>query len=89
MLPKELSTGYSCPTKHWDVKTERIKSIAAEDAKTNDALTHLENKVKNNYRYLREMEPDLVITSCELKDRVKGKITKGQTLLGVFREHNA
>lgn len=89
MLPKELSTGYSCPTKHWDVKTERIKNIAAEDAKTNDALTHLENKVKNNYRYLREMEPDLVITSCELKDRVKGKITKDQALLGVFREHNA
>lgn len=89
LLPKELSTGYSCPTKHWDVKTERVKNNAAEDAKTNDALTHLENKVKNNYRYLREMEPDLVITSCELRDRLKGKITKGQTLLGVFREHNA
>jgi len=35
------------------------------------------------------MDPDLVITSCELKDRLKGKIPKVQTLLGVFREHNA
>jgi hypothetical protein len=34
------------------------------------------------------MEPDVLVTSLELRDRLKGKVSKGKTLLEVFKEHN-
>lgn len=88
LVPKELSTGRTCLPKHWDVKTERVKEYDAEHTKSNIALDNLADKIKDNHRYLREMEPDIAVTSTELRDRLQGKISKGNTLLEVFREHN-
>lgn len=87
-IPKELSTGRSCLPKNWDVKTERTKEIGAEHAIINSALDNFEDKIKDNHRYLREMEPDVPVTSTELRDRLQGKISRAKTLLEVFRDHN-
>jgi len=86
--PTELSTGCSCLPKHWDIKTERVKENDPEHKKINEQLSKLENKIKDTYRYLREMEPDVSVSSVELRDRLKGKVSKGKTLLEVFQEHN-
>ena len=86
--PTELSTGCSCLPKDWDIKTERVKENDAEHKKINEQLGLLESKIKDTYRYLREMEPDVSVNSVELRDRLKGKVSKGKTLLEVFREHN-
>lgn len=34
------------------------------------------------------MEPDVSVSSLELRDRLKGKMSKVKTLLEVFQEHN-
>ncbi|MES2456261.1 MAG: site-specific integrase [Bacteroidota bacterium] len=86
--PTELSTGHSCLIKDWDMRPERFKNTAEGHSSSNESLATLEGKVKDNYRFLREMEPDLEITASEVRDRLKGKISKAKTILEVFREHN-
>jgi site-specific recombinase XerD len=86
--PKELSTGVSCTLGAWNSKNERIKGSDIEATKNNGALEKLENKVRDTFRYLTENEPDTIITSALIKDKVLGKTVKAKTLLDVFNEHN-
>jgi hypothetical protein len=72
----------------WNTKNERIKGSDIETTKKNSVLEKLENKVKDTFRYLTENEPDTIITSALIKDKVLGKTVKVKTLLDVFTEHN-
>lgn len=86
--PKELSTGVSCMPRAWNPKNERIKGVDIDTTKNNSALEKLENKVKDTFRYLTENEPDIIITSALIKDKVLGRTVKLKTLLDVFSQHN-
>ncbi|RYE31879.1 MAG: site-specific integrase, partial [Sphingobacteriales bacterium] len=86
--PTELSTGHSCLKKDWDMRAKLFKNTEEGHSTMNESLVTVNGKVKDNYRFLREMEPDLEITASEVRDRLKGKISKAKTILEVFREHN-
>lgn len=86
--PKEMSTTMKCLPADWDNKTERFLPSAPSAISLNEGLEKLENKAKDTYRYLSEMEPETIITAQRLKDRMKGIIVKKKTLLEVFQEHN-
>lgn len=86
--PKEMSTSIKCLPTHWDNRSERLVPSAPSAILFNEDLEKLENKTKDTYRYLAEMEPETTITVNRLKDRMLGIIIKKKTLLEVFQEHN-
>jgi hypothetical protein len=63
--PTELSTGHGCLIKDWDMRAERFKNTEEGDITINKRLATLDGKVKDNYRFLREMESALEITAMK------------------------
>lgn len=88
LLPKEISTGILCNPSSWNNKTERIKDSDPLCYKGNATLDYIENKAKDNFRYLKEMDPTRKLSEQDIKDLVLGKQIKRKMLLDVFREHN-
>jgi len=71
----------------WDAAKERAKGKTREQIELNRKISQTEQSIKDIYR--RTVEKSGYVTAEQIKNELTGVVSKSETLLKLFREHNA
>ena len=84
---KQFSCKMDVPLRLWDVKNNRASGKSVEAQRINIAVDKI--RVEVNRRYQELMQTDGYVTATKLKDAYLGIGVKQETLLKLFKQHNA